>query len=273
MTSKANNGKNKAREVHKPFLKGNVTDENTLKSSLFFFGSMIIVFFVAFIACVSSAAGGTILKILINGAVIALALIIFFNNGSRYGTEAVTRGEILYQKKEKGQEFSESERRLCFHPAKGFVTALIGTIPFLILALLLAFSTSIQMTEAGTLPSWMSSYLKRSDIGNALVSYTKPESAGLTDYIRVLIRVCIVPFVNLAGTANSTGLYILEKLSPLILLLPAVSYGTGYLTGKNIRTQIHTAISESNKKRIRTEKKKRAARIRTENKKETEQLN
>lgn len=274
MTNRAKSGrKETVSEVRKPFLNGDVTDENTVKSSLLFFGTMLIVIIVAFIACISASSGSVILKVLINTAVIALALMIFFNNGSRYGAEAVSRGEILYQKKEKGQTFSESERKVSFHPAKGYVTGMIGSIPFLILAVLLAVNTSVQMTEAGTLPSWMSPYLKRSDIGNALIGYTQAEGMNMTDYIRMLIRICIIPFVNLVGTADKTGLCTLERFSPIILLLPAVSYGTGYLTGRNIRTKIHTAISENDKKRIRKEKKRKAARARSEKRHETEKLN
>ena len=272
-----NSGKNlkkeTVREVSKPFITGSITDENTPKSSLLFFGTLSLVFFVAFIACATASFDNIILRLAMNLAVIAVALIIFFNNGSRHGAEAVARGEILYQKKENGKDFSESEKRICYHPAKGFITGLIGTLPFMILAVLLAVNTSIQMTEAGTLPSWMQPYVRRSDIGSALVSYTQPDGMTLTDYLRVAVRICVIPFVNIAGNTNKAGLCTVERISPIILLLPAAAYGFGYMTGKRIRTKIHTAISENEKKRIRKERKRRAARTRNENRHETEQLN
>jgi hypothetical protein len=180
---------------------------------------------------------------------------------------------LLPQEKEKGQEFTESERRICFHPMKGYLTALIGTLPFLILAVYLALNTSIQMTGAGTLPSWMQAYTKRSDIGNALVSYLQPEGMKLLDYIRALVRIMVMPFVNIAGAGNKAGILLIERLSPLILLLPAASYGTGYLTGRNIRTQVHTAISTNDRKRIRRENRRRAARNGGGRRDEPEQLN
>ena len=272
-----NSGKNQkketVREVSKPFITGSITDENTPKSSLVFLGTLILVFFVTFIACATASFSNLILRLAMNLAVIAVALMIFFNNGSRHGAEAVTRGEILYQKKENGKDFSESEKRICYHPAKGFITGLIGTLPFLILAVLLALNTGIQMTEAGTLPSWMQPYVRRSDIGSALVSYTQPDGMALTDYLRVAVRICVIPFVNIAGSSNKAGLCTVERLSPIILLLPAAAYGMGYMTGKSIRTKIHTAISENDKKRIRKERKRKAARTRNENRHETEQLN
>ncbi len=79
----------------------------------------------------------------------------------------------------------------------------------------------------------------------------------LIDYIRAFVRLVILPFVNMIGGTNKNGLVILERLSPLIMILPAAAYGTGYLSGKNIRTQVHTAISESDRKRKRIEKKKK----------------
>lgn len=273
MTIRKQSVNNHAAEVHKPFLNGSVMDERTLKNCLVFFGSLLIVFFVAFIACASASFGNTILRLLFNTAVIVLAIVIFFNNGSKRGAEDVTRGEILYQRKEKGLEFSESEQKMCFHPFKGYTVGLIGTAPFILLAFWLAMNTTIQMTGAGALPSWMQSYTRRSDVGNALVSYLQPEGMKMFDLIRTVIRITVLPFVNLAGSSNKTGILLVERLSPLIFLIPAAAYGTGYLTGRSIRTQVHTAISMNDRKRIRREKKQRATRNSTNRGSEPEQLN
>lgn len=260
------------KEVHKPFLTGDAFDENTLKNSLFFFGTLIIVFFVTFIACASASFSSLILRLTINIAVIAVSCIIFYNNGAGRGADAVIRGEILYQKQEKGQAFSESEKKVCFHPMKGFIIGIIGTIPFLIAAVILAANTTIQTTESGALPSWMQAYIRRSDIGDALTNYTQSEGMKMIDVVRALVRSCILPFVNITGYSNRYGMLIIERISPVILLLPAVSYGTGYLTGKKIRTRIHTVISENDRKRVRRENRRRNKRNNVRNR-EPEQLN
>ena len=257
MNKKMSGSQNKVKEIRKPFLTGNAFDENTIKQSLVFFGILIVVFLVTFIACASASFSSLILRLILNLAVIAVSLMIFYNNGAGRGADAVTRGEILYMKKEKGESFSESERKICFHPMKGFIIGLIGTLPFLAAAAVLAVNTTIQTAGSGTLPSWMQAYVRRSDIGNALVNYTQPEGMDLVDYVRAFVRVCIIPYINIIGYADKTGMLIIERLSPLILLLPAVSYGTGYITGKKIRTKIHTVISENERKRVRTENRKR----------------
>ena len=261
------------KEVQKPYLTGSALDERTVRNSLIFFGTLIVVFFIAFIACASATFSSFLLRLILNGAAIILTAIIFFNSGSKRGADDVTRGEILWQKKEKAQNISDSEKRLCFHPLKGYVTGLIGTLPFFILALYLALNTSVQMTESGTLPSWMQAYTKRSDIGNALVNYTQPDGMHLLDAVRAIVRITILPFINLIGSSNKHGILIAERLSPLILLIPSVSYGCGYQSGRRIRTQIHTAISENDRKRNRSDKRKRNTERKQAQGKEPEKLN
>ena len=271
MNKKTSGTQYKGREVRKPFLTGSAFDEHTIRQSLVFFGTMVIVFLVTFIACASASFSSLVLRLILNLAVIAVSLMIFYNNGAGRGSDAVTRGEILYMKKEKGESFSESERKICFHPMKGFLIGLIGTLPFLAAAVMLAVNTTVQTTASGTLPSWMQVYIRRSDIGNALVNYTQPEGMNLVDYIRAFVRICIIPFINIIGYSDKTGMLIIERISPLILLLPAASYGTGYITGKKIRTRIHTVISENDRKRVRTENRRRKRN--SSRSREPEQLN
>ena len=262
------------RETSKPYLTGSPTDEKTLIYCLRFFGVLILIFVVSFIVCSSMSGASPLIRIPFNIAVIVIITIILFNNGMNLGSDAVAHGEILWQREKKGQKYTESERRICFHPLKGFVIAFIGSLPFIILALVFALNTQIMMTEAGTLPSWMQSYTRRDDISNALIYYTKPEGMSFISFLRIAIRICILPFVNLIGAENNQGLLMLERISPLILLLPGIAFGFGYISGKRIRTKIHTVISENNRKRKRKEKNAIRKRMQSQTRKqEPEQLN
>ena len=230
-----------------------------MKSSLIFFGSLLIVFFMSFI--VSATTSGTaVLSIIVSIAIIVLTLVVFFNKGSTQGAEAVARGEILWQKQEKGQTFSESEKRICFHPMKAYVIGIIGTLPLLLVAVIFAINTQVMTTTAGTLPSWMQAYLRRDEVAGPLVSYTQSAGMSMTEILRIIVRIAIMPFISLIGSNDHNGVYIIEKLSPIILMLPACAYGTGYLTGPNARAKIHTAISENDRRRKRREKKERRIR-------------
>lgn len=259
--------------VRKPFVYGTPVDSATVRNALQFFGILILVFFVTFIAGSSVAGAGAAVRIIFSAAVILLVLFIFFSNGSNLGADAVAKGEILYQKKEEGKPYSESERKLCYHPCKAYIIGFLGTIPFLLAAIVFAFNAKVVMTGPGTLPSWMQSYTRRADIANALAVYLHPEGLSLTDALRIAVRIFILPFVNLVGTDNPHGLLILEKISPLLLLLPSVAYGTGYLAGKKIRTRIHTMIFESNRRRKRKENRARKKRMNARSASGPEKLN
>jgi len=260
MTTKETHGKKPGTIVRKQFLKGNATDENTMKNALIFFGSLLIVFFMSFVVSATTSGTGSILSLIVSIAIIALTMVVFFNRGSIHGAEAVARGEILWQKQEKGQSFSEAERKICYHPLKAFLIGLIGSLPLIVVAIVFALNTKMQTTTAGALPSWMQAYLRRDEVAGPLVSYTQAAGMGLIDILRIIVRLAIMPFVNIVGTSDYGAIYLLEKISPLILLLPACAYGTGYLNGPNMRAKVHTAISENDRKRKRREKRERRIR-------------
>ena len=247
--------------VVKPFLKGNPTDERTLPGALGFLGVLLMIIVMSFLVCSALTMGNDILRIALNILVEAVILLLVYNSAAGKGADAVARGEILYQRKEQGKSFSASEKAICFHPAKGYLTALLGSLPILLCALALALTAHRQTTGAGTLPGWLTAYQRRSDIGNALVAYTGQTAMGLEDILRLIVRIAVMPFISMVGSENKDGLLLMERLSPLIVLLPACAYGTGYLQGRRERTRIHTGIAESNKKRVRREKKARKARM------------
>ncbi len=268
----ADNKQKNIQPVTKPYLKGSPTDERTMKSALGFLGLLVVAAFMCFLVCSMTNFDSIVLRLLINLGVEALVLLIFFNNASGRGSDAVARGEILYQRQEKGLSFEKSERDVCFHPLKGYLVGLLGSVPLLIIAIILAVTATRQATGAGALPSWMNTYQRRTEIGDALVAYTVSAGMTLTDVTRLIIRIVLMPFVSIVGTENRDGMLLLERLSPLLVLLPTVAYGSGYLTGRSMRTRVHTEIASNNRKRARREKKAQRAR-RTLKPKGPEQLN
>lgn len=260
--------------VQKPFLTGGIFDENTLKNVLKFFGMLVLFFLVSFLVTLMSGFGGQAFTIIFNSLVILLILYICFTRGMGLGTEAVSRGEILYQRKEKGEEMTENERKLSYHPAKGFVTGLLGTLPFLALAVVYACIARKQITSFGMLPSVANSMIHRSEIGDALApTYTQMPPAEAVDIFRPIIRSCLMPVFRMVNTENRELLLTLDRLSPLMMLMPAVVYGFGYLQGKNERTRVHTRIEENRKMRKRRENKERRERRAAGEQQKQDQLN
>ena len=244
----------------KPFLKGSPTDENTIRQSLKFLGILVITSLMTFLVCSLTSFKSDILRILINIVIETLVVFIFLDRGAALGTDAVARGEIIYQHIEKGIEVSEAEKRIPFHPLKGYVIGFAGSALFMILAVILALTTQRQMTGAGVLPSWLDSYMRRSEVSSALIQYTQSGSVSFTDIIRIAVRMLIMPVISIAGAENRDLLLTIERLSPLFILIPSISYGSGYLLGISRRTRIHSEIAENRRRRASREKRERKAR-------------
>ena len=130
----------------------------------------------------------------------------------------------------------------------------------MLIAILLAVTAKRQMTGAGTLPSWLDSYMRRSEISDALAGYSQGASATATDIFRIIIRLAIMPFVSMCGAENRELLLFVERISPLIVMIPAAAYGTGYLQGPARRRKVLTEIEENARKRRIREKRERRAR-------------
>lgn len=262
-------GKGTDNKNRKPFVKGSPADENSLRQMLKFFGGLLLCGFMTFLVCSMTSFKSGFLRIPVNLAVEVLILLIFHSKGVTLGTDGVIKGEILYKHLERGQEAAPGERRIPFHPFKGFLIGLGGTSVLFILAVILAATAEKQMTGPGTLPSWTEALMRRSEISAPLTAYSQEMPLSFTDFVRIAVRIMMMPFVSMAGSENRDLLLLLERLSPLIMLLPAAAFGIGYLHGPAVRTGVHTDIARSTKKRIADEKHRKETRAR----KETEQLN
>ena len=257
--------------VTKPFLRGKPTDRNTVKKAAAFLGVLLMMTFVSVIACSMFLSGGTVIKIILNAAVEILILTICFTNGSSAGTDDVAKGEVLLQQRNDGRAEDPAENATAWHPLKGFTLAILGPLPILIIAVILAVTAQKVMTGSGALPNWVDAYKSRDGVGAALNAYARTTPVTVTSLARMVIRLYLMPFVSMIGAENKDTMLLLERLSPLVVLLPAIAYGIGYLQGPSLRARVHTEIHENLKKRKKKEikeRKKRAAAV-----KAPEQLN
>lgn len=253
--------KKKIKPVSKPFLKGSAADSTTAKSAVSFFFSLFLVVVANFLLSGVSMWEAAWMNILFNSALVLVIVAVYYQNGSAKGAVAVNHGEVMYQREADGRTVHPKDRALCYHPLKGLLIGLLGTVPVLICAVLLGVVAQKQYTGMGVLPSWIGTLQRQREMGDALAIYAGNAGMEMEDILRIIVRMFIMPWVNMVGVTNRDGLLMLERLSALVVLLPAAGYGLGYLQGTKIRTVVHTNIALGKRKRAHKENKQRKARI------------
>lgn len=252
--------KQKIEKVTKPYMTGSMYDRTTISGALKFFAGMVVMAILFLIVCVMMNWEQQWLNVALNLAIVLAVYLMFAQFGMTSGTDAVNQGEIMYARGEKGRPVADWERKLCYHPFKGMLTALIGSLPVIICSIVLACVTERQMTGLGALPSWVGSLEGRQEIGNALAIYHETGSMTFDGVLRMIVRMTIMPFVNIVGASDKDGMLLLERISPILNLLPGIAYGLGYMNGVSVRTNVHTNIALGKKKAKRKQAKERRAR-------------
>lgn len=256
-----NQKKAKIEKVSKPYLRGDMYDRTTIPGALKFFTGTVVMAVIFLVVCMMMNWEQTWLNIAVNSAVLLLTYMMFAQFGMNAGADAVNQGEIMYAREEKGRPVADWERKLCYHPLKGLLTGLIGSVPILLCSIVLALIAERQMSGIGTLPSWVGSMEGRPEFGAALAVYHETGSLTLQSAMRLIVRMTTMPFVNMIGAGNSNGMLLMERISPILNLLPAVAYGLGYINGVSVRTTVHTNIALGKKKAKRKQAKERRNRI------------
>ncbi len=260
MQGKAGKKQAQSAKIKKPYLKGRAFSALAIKRGLsvlayiaisavfFLFLGQMLVLDIAW------------LRILINIGVLLGFAALLYTNGVNQGESDVSFAEIALARQQEGREIPKSDLDRCFHPLKGYVTVFFGALPIVIVCLVYALMATKETYTLGALPSWVSGYQSRLDIGLALQYYGEHAAFGLADTLRIITRLLIFPFVNLVGQGNPDGLLLVERLSPLLVLIAPFFYGVGYQRGESYRALVHGGIASNAKKRARKQRKKQATR-------------
>lgn len=247
--------------VNKPYLTGAPLDSSCIGGAVRFFVYLLLMAIAFLFLGAVLSFDSFALRLVLNLAVVVLLLTVMFQSGASAGSLAVNAGEMAYQRKESNRMLNPAEIRACYHPLKGFLTALLGSLPLLIASTVLACLTQRQMTTIGALPTWVSSMMNNVDNGAALAVYAQPDGNTAMTILRMIIRVCILPAVNIVGATNSDAMLRLEQLSPLLCCLPMIAYGLGYPQGVRIRAQVQADIAAGKRKARKKANKERKQRI------------
>ncbi|MDI9520900.1 MAG: hypothetical protein QM308_07110 [Bacillota bacterium] len=250
----------KVQPVKKPYLKGNAFSPLALRRGLGVFVyiavSALLFLFMGQLMVLDVAW----LRVAINIAVVVGFASLMYSSGVNRGENDVSFAEIALTRQQEGKPVSKDDLNKCFHPAKGYVTMFFGALPFVLLCLIHALAATRETYSLGALPAWLSAYQNRLDISLALHYYNDVKAFGLADGVRIITRLLVFPFVNIAGQGNPDGILLVERLSPLLVLLAPFFYGVGYQRGEAFRALVHGGIASNAKSTARRQKKKAAAR-------------
>ena len=244
--------------IQKPFLRGRMIDRGLPGGALKFFGSTLLMVFVYFISMVVADSGT--LSIIFSAAILLVTWLIFWQSGMASGTDGVSQGEIMYQRREKGRPVADWELEQCYHPFKGLIVALVGSIPIFVCCLILALIAKRQMTPVGVLPQWVQGMADRPEIAGGLQVYRQEVALELEVVMRIIVHVILAPWVNIVGAENKDAILLLERLGPVLTLIPAAVYGVGYTFGKMQRALVHGNIALGKQKQQKKQRREQRAR-------------
>lgn len=253
------NKKNKKPLIYKPYHKGSLwTGGNMIKQGLKVF--CYFLFFCIMYAIVGSTLSfdSLILRVICNGLVLFICASVIFNKGLVQGEDDVGLGEIVYARLEEGKPVEEKEKKRCYRSARGWLIFLMAIVPVLIVTLPGSIFAEREMYVNQSMPSWVASFESQDEIYQPLMHQTVRESATVLDVFRLLARLLILPYVGIFTSENKDTLLMLERLAPMLSILPGVAYPIGYMMGPYARARVHGDIAANKKKQKRRMKKQNA---------------
>lgn len=241
--------------VYKPYLKGNWHDGAAVVSGVKLMMYYLLFAFLFIVAGSALTFGGTVVRVIMNLLMVAVCAAILYMNAARKGESEVAFAEIALTRKNTGKEVDPKDLQRCYHPLKGFFIALIAAIPLLLLTVPHALTAVKRVYSLQGLPNWVSGFTSQSEVSLPLSYYAQQASLTGLDFLHMAVRVLIFPFVNIAGADHADAMLLVDRLSPLLVLLPLLGYPLGYMTGPRSRAMVHGDISSSNTRHQRRRNK------------------
>lgn len=256
VTNTAKKSKPARLQIKKPYLRGHAVSALAAKRGgrilVYLVLSAVMYFFLGQLMVIDVPW----LRIVVNLVVVIAFSGLMYSGGARVGEGDVSFAEIAHSRREAGKQPTKEELDRCFHPMKGFFTVLAGALPVVLLCLVYAFLAVKDVYSLGPLPSWLGAYESRTDIGLALAHYHDHAGVGAVDFLRLLVRLLVFPFVNMVGARNADALLVVERLSPLLVMIAPMFYGVGYLRGEAYRSLVHGGIASNAKRAARKQRKR-----------------
>lgn len=172
------------------------------------------------------------LRLFFNGALLLIALTLYFADGAYKGErDCATRDMLDKRAKENGYVPSPAEQGRMYKPSKGPTGALLGALPWFLLAVVVAVLSVPYTYSLQDLPDWLAGYRVMPELGDALRYYDQKTVVPLVDWLRIGLRFAILPYVYVLGEVSDAMSLLIDRVSPLLVLIMPLGYAAGYLTG------------------------------------------
>ncbi len=261
-------GTNTVKEIKKPSVTGYWHGRDAIRQGAKLMLSILLVCCLYLVLSLLLSFDSLVLRILTSFLLVAAAVSYLYFHGVSVGQGDAAYGEIMYQRETEGKQIAPQDRERCFHPAKGFFSALLGALPFVLVALVFALLTKPETYTLGVLPSWLNTYARQSTVGDALAYYTQREGISFMIVLRIIVRSMVMPFINVAIGLGGNAVLWAERLAPLWVLVAPLGFGIGYGQGLKARMKVNTSIAIGDSRKRRRAKKEKQARRRAEERKQ-----
>lgn len=250
------NKKKKKPLIYEPYYKGRAwTGAPMIKQALKVF--CYFLFFCIMYAIVGSALSfdSFALRLIANGLVLFVCGSVIFNKGLVMGEEDVGLGEIVYSRLEEGKPVEEKDKKLSYHALRGWLIFLLAIVPVLAVTIPAAIGAEREMYVRQTQPAWVNAFEDQEEIALPLDHMNQKEERTAKDIFSLLSRILILPYVGIFTAKNKDALFMLEKLAPVLAVLPGLTFPIGYMMGPHARARVHGDIAQNKKRQKRLQKK------------------
>lgn len=188
-----------------------------------------------------------------------VVLAFYYNEGASKGAADAAASRQYARLEKAGHTIGAREDAACYHPLKAVCGALALFAVPVILAVILALNAKEYAYALQDLPLWLTgSYGAREDVMGALGAYTQTLQTSALDWIRIVVRMFILVFIN-AFDSVQTSVGLIDRLSPAMIALYPIAYVLGYMRGPSIQNKLEKMNRKAKKVAVRKQQKKKLA--------------
>lgn len=178
--------------------------------------------------------GSAWLRVTLTVLILSGVLLVCLNEGLSRGALDAAASRSYTSLQARGIAPEQKDDAACYHPLKALCAALIVFIVPLSMAVIVALSAREYTYALQDLPAWLTdSYGSRGDLFAPLGAYTVQKGLTALDWMRMLVRLPEMLYINLFSDPQRMGAAI-DRLSPLMLASYPISYVAGYLLGPRV---------------------------------------